>query len=777
VKIESRGTEVEIFGAETEEQVFSIATTAIAFETLSARLYSDRVTAIIRELSCNAYDAHVEAGCKKKPFELNLPTPLNPEFIIRDFGNGMDDAQIMSLYCTYFASSKQGTNKQIGGFGIGSKSPFSYTDGFTVISRQKGEKRIYSAYINENKVPAVVRLSTESTTEVDGLEVRFPVAVKDAREFENKAKTALEFFDPLPTVNRPQFQVRKHEYDLEGSNWKVRKCPDTGEGNVRIIQGMVPYELKGLEGVELTAAEQNVLTMPIDIFLPIGTLSPAATRETLTNDKHTLAKTKKVLAAVYEDLVNKVEEQLKLYTTGWEKLSFLRKLRTHKGFEMATINKEQELLADTNLFGEKVIKQVDFPKLVVRQYYKDWGSVKSSEIFGKNGQDNYNLTGTNGPFSWQDLRFVVIDKNFGGDQEIRRYLNASEDYGRRMGRMIVIFPMFPNAKVDQFDSVGYYAEVEKFHAALGKPKLEKLSELPIPALVRSAGKGVGERGEMYRSWIWRCGQNFSESWKPLTAPRPKDGICYYVKTTRGKIQGLNDYCSPLVVDELFAYLQLLPFVDFKVTDELHAFSEYESMPVRTNAKWIDLIEHAKSKLTEYLSNPANGPFTYSDCHWELGETAFLSRAVGHSEFRQLPPESLYQRALTLLKRRDGEVDFERLTRLFMILEKPTAIIELLKSIFTKDDSIIKWMRAQVKAKYPLLNSRDQFNKSLILFYINQMDSQPETVPETEMRTQNGNDQNEENNHLEGDKIEVDFEWNINAVGEEAEGSTETEVGG
>ena len=97
MKIQQQGNAVEIYGAETEEQVFQIATTAVAFETLSAKLYSDRVTAIIRELSANAHDAHVDAGRKNLPFEIDLPTALAPEFRIRDFGHGMDDAQIREL--------------------------------------------------------------------------------------------------------------------------------------------------------------------------------------------------------------------------------------------------------------------------------------------------------------------------------------------------------------------------------------------------------------------------------------------------------------------------------------------------------------------------------------------------------------------------------------------------------------------------------------------------------------------------------------------------------
>ena len=44
-----------------KEKGFRVKTNSAVFENLSSGLYSDKITAIIRELSCNAYDAQVEA--------------------------------------------------------------------------------------------------------------------------------------------------------------------------------------------------------------------------------------------------------------------------------------------------------------------------------------------------------------------------------------------------------------------------------------------------------------------------------------------------------------------------------------------------------------------------------------------------------------------------------------------------------------------------------------------------------------------------------------------
>ena len=45
-----------------EENQFSIEASAKAFMILSDGLYSNKILAVIRELSTNAYDSHVDAG-------------------------------------------------------------------------------------------------------------------------------------------------------------------------------------------------------------------------------------------------------------------------------------------------------------------------------------------------------------------------------------------------------------------------------------------------------------------------------------------------------------------------------------------------------------------------------------------------------------------------------------------------------------------------------------------------------------------------------------------
>ena len=154
---------------------FRIRNSAKAFNILSSGLYANKIKAIIRELSCNAVDSHVAAGKGDVPFEVHLPNALEPHFSIRDFGTGLSHDQVTNIYTTYFESTKTASNDFIGALGLGSKSPFSYTDNFTVTAIKDGRKGIYSAFINGEGVPSIALMMEEQTDEPAGVEIKFSV--------------------------------------------------------------------------------------------------------------------------------------------------------------------------------------------------------------------------------------------------------------------------------------------------------------------------------------------------------------------------------------------------------------------------------------------------------------------------------------------------------------------------------------------------------------------------------------------------------------------------
>ena len=172
MKLDVAVNEVTLSGVNSTGE-FRIRNSAKAFKILSDGLYSNKIKAIIRELSCNAVDSHIAAKKEDVPFEVHLPTILEPYFSVRDYGVGLDGNQVTSIYTTYFESTKTDSNDYIGALGLGSKSPFSYTENFTVTAIKAGTKRIYSAFITDAGIPCVAEMSTELTDEDNGVEVVF----------------------------------------------------------------------------------------------------------------------------------------------------------------------------------------------------------------------------------------------------------------------------------------------------------------------------------------------------------------------------------------------------------------------------------------------------------------------------------------------------------------------------------------------------------------------------------------------------------------------------
>ena len=184
----------------TREAKFTIAASAQAFDILSSKLYTDPQLAIVRELSTNAFDAQVEAGTQDKPFFVHLPNGIEPFFSIRDFGTGLSPEAIMSIYTTYFSSTRNESNDYTGALGLGSKSPFSYTDQFTVTSYYDGTAYTYSAFKSERGEPSIALLMQLPTTELNGVEIKINIKEEDFGAFGTAAAKVYRFFPVRPEI-------------------------------------------------------------------------------------------------------------------------------------------------------------------------------------------------------------------------------------------------------------------------------------------------------------------------------------------------------------------------------------------------------------------------------------------------------------------------------------------------------------------------------------------------------------------------------------------------
>ncbi len=254
-----------------------------AFQILSD-LYSDKPLAIVRELGCNAADSMVMAGKGDQPFLIHLPNALEPWLTIQDFGTGISHKNIYDIYSTYFESTKTNTNDQIGCLGLGSKSPFCYTDNFTITSIVDGVKRIYNAYFNQNNTPTIALMSTEETTDGNGIAIQIPVKSDDFTTFNVAVQKAFRFFDVKPIIEGGTINWNLEAPIFEGDGWASYEKFNYGEAYA--VMGGVTYQINTYH---LNGKHRDMLNRAgLVLKFNMGELDFTPSRESLSYDEATI---------------------------------------------------------------------------------------------------------------------------------------------------------------------------------------------------------------------------------------------------------------------------------------------------------------------------------------------------------------------------------------------------------------------------------------------------------------------------------------------------------
>lgn len=347
---------------------FRIRNSAKAFGILSSGLYANKIRAIIREYSCNAVDSHIEAGKTDIPFEVHLPSTLEPWFSVRDFGVGLDQDQVRNIFTTYFESTKSGTDDFIGGLGLGSKSAFSYVDNFMITAIKNGKKTIYTAFINNEGVPSIAEMLTEETDEDNGVEIRLAVEKSsDFHFFYREAQHVYTHFKLRPSIiNYPKFEFIDPKYTQKDV---VPGVHIYGTSSYRsesyAVMGGVAYPI---ETTHFTPDEAKFLHSGLIIEFGIGELDIQASREGLSYIPMTVQAIKDKLSLLEKALSDLVTSQLAQTQGYWEKFAYLSKKYAENtiwhspiahAFNASTIKNEIEAHCKTfNVDGDEEVLEI-----------------------------------------------------------------------------------------------------------------------------------------------------------------------------------------------------------------------------------------------------------------------------------------------------------------------------------------------------------------------------------------------------------------------------------
>ena len=302
---------------------FRIRNSAKAFNILSSGLYANKIRAIIRELSCNAVDSHVSAGRSNTPFDVHLPNQLEPWFSIRDYGTGLTHEQVTSIYTTYFESTKTDSNDFIGALGLGSKSPFSYTDNFTVTAIRDGRCGIYTAFINEQGVPSIALMTESATAEPDGVEVKFSVNDRwDFDKFREEARTVYTYFALRPVVSgASNFQFTDVAYQSKDIVPGVHHID--GTRGSRAVMGNIAYPIDIPHADTTLGNLRGLLNCGLELHFAIGELDFQASREGLSYIPSTVEAIRRKLVALNSQLAVHIAAEADAIDNLWARAEYL----------------------------------------------------------------------------------------------------------------------------------------------------------------------------------------------------------------------------------------------------------------------------------------------------------------------------------------------------------------------------------------------------------------------------------------------------------------------
>jgi hypothetical protein len=308
-----------------EDMTLSSDSTGLIFQIFSKNIYSNPIGSVVREITSNCFDSHVEA---KTDFPVvirknvdKLTGEISISFI--DFGVGMSPERIAKIYRQYFKSTKRDTNSQIGCFGLGSKTPLAYKrstghgvdeydNSYHVITIFDNIRYLYFVYEGENKLPKITLQDEQATKEGNGTEVRVPVLASDVYKFEREMIKQLyyfenvifEGFDEISDDGTVEKNNLTNEYQIiRGKNFLFRGRQYSEE--MHICLGRVAYPID----YDVLGLNERDYRIPIALKLEVGDINVIVSRESIDYSESTIQMITKKLEEAKDEIKDMLAKQ------------------------------------------------------------------------------------------------------------------------------------------------------------------------------------------------------------------------------------------------------------------------------------------------------------------------------------------------------------------------------------------------------------------------------------------------------------------------------------
>lgn len=283
-----------LIGQAGKTRAMGVSDDPMLMSMLSTGFYANPLRTMIQEVMFNAWDAHRMVDLLEIPIDIYINDTTG--LIVRDYGPGISDDDMVPVYCIYGASTKRKDKRQTGGFGLGCKSPFSYTESFTVTSHHEGVKSMYLV----NRVsddaegkPGLTPLMSVPTKDT-GLLVTIPLEIGDQEKAYKYIKDVLYLSGIKARIH---YHLKNGEYlpevitskEVRPAEYVMDDRQNNHEKKIYAVYGGVRYEIVDKEEYTNEYDFMNMISNIQSLYIGFApdTLTPLPNREGLNMSSKT----------------------------------------------------------------------------------------------------------------------------------------------------------------------------------------------------------------------------------------------------------------------------------------------------------------------------------------------------------------------------------------------------------------------------------------------------------------------------------------------------------
>lgn len=521
-------------GGNAPMQNFSIDMNEHVFKMLTSNVYTDTVLAVMREWSTNAIDACIDADLPIK-YDVNLPTLLNSEFSVRDYGTGLSEEDILGLFSMLGASTKRTSNKFNGTFGIGRMSGLAYADSFNIDSYYNGEKISY-LISTDSGIPQTISLGRTNTTEPNGLKLTVVVQQKDQSQFSQKAADLYRFFSDKPNLNVP-ITYPKIKIDIKGDDWYIEDTPYGDRYNDKLIavMGNVAYVVPTTDFRGTNVKDIANTSLRLDV--PLGEVSITPGRESLSMDDKTVQYLIDRMERVAEEAAENFHKNIALLPTAWERAIKFNSAINSLPYSIRGSVKPRLSKSEAKFFGTNsrsynpILTLGDLPAHTTALTFQYWANHR---VTGKTYAyyENHTISA--------DLRVMIADIRTNVKEAVANYKSTQS------GRTNVLVIKF--AQWDKDNIPAKTKQAELFIKEMGSPPYVKASDHYTPVVVVKGASKVRTATNFNPVTFYVRSDLSVDSTRGNSLTSYNHKKFYYVETSSLQVTGMD-------LDKLSAYIR------------------------------------------------------------------------------------------------------------------------------------------------------------------------------------------------------------------------------